>query len=219
MPAKGVVYVRKKLEVKIGDRYGRLEIIEECESFTKTRFFLCKCDCGEEKKVLLADLRRGHTKSCGCFRKEKLSSLYTTHGCLPKKLYHIWNKMKDRCLKPNNDRYVYYGERGIKICAEWMDFTLFRSWALQNGYKEGLSIERDDYDANYGPSNCRWIPKSEQPLNSRHNRTFTFNGKTQCLTLWAKELGLSTYIIYQRLSKGWDVDRIFRTPHILYARH
>jgi len=69
--------------------------------------------------------------------------------------------MKERCSNPNSPKYKYYGKRGIIVCTEWKDFEEFQSWALSNGYQEGLSIDRIDNDGNYEPDNCRWLPLSE----------------------------------------------------------
>ena len=68
----------KKLEVKSGDRYGRLTVIEEVEpkiysSGYKERRFKCQCDCGNTTIVTLKKLRNGHTSSCGCLQKQKAS--------------------------------------------------------------------------------------------------------------------------------------------------
>ena len=54
-----------------GQRFGRLTVIERDENneWSKPQW-LCKCDCGEETVVLAANLRKGATKSCGCFRND-----------------------------------------------------------------------------------------------------------------------------------------------------
>ena len=66
--------------------------------------------------------------------------------------------------------FKYYGGRGIKICAEWQDFTVFRAWATENGYVDGLTIERTDVDGDYSPDNCRWLPQNQQSKNRRNVR-------------------------------------------------
>lgn len=75
--------------------------------------------------------------------------------------------MRSRCLTASNKDYGNYGGRGITVCKEWDDFSVFRSWALSNGYKEGLSIDRKNNDGNYEPSNCRWATAHEQRINQR----------------------------------------------------
>ena len=76
--------------------------------------------------------------------------------------------MKQRCNNPKNKNYEKYGGRGIKICTEWLnDPKKFFDWAIKNGYKEGLSIDRIDVNGNYEPDNCRWADNEAQCLNQR----------------------------------------------------
>lgn len=157
-------------------------------------------------------MRSGHTRSCGCLRSETVAQRYTTHGCSGTKLYMIWCTMKARCLKPKSNRYKYYGARGIKICSEWFNFELFYQWAVSNGYQEGLTIERKDVNGNYEPENCQWIPKSEQPKNSRSNVIISYNGQEKYLQQWADELGMNRSTIQGRLSRGWSIETTFKTP-------
>ena len=85
--------------------------------------------------------------------------------------------MKTRCYNPNVPAYTDYGGRGIIVCEEWLhDFSKFREWAEITGYKDNLTLERKDVNGNYEPSNCEWIPKSEQPKNRRN--TIKVEGKT-----------------------------------------
>ena len=89
----------------------------------------------------------------------------------------------------------------------------FHYWAYSNGYKKGLTLERIDVDGNYGPSNCTWIPKSEQTNNRRINKNITYKGKTQNMKEWADELGFEYHIIQSRITKlGWSVEKAFETP-------
>ena len=59
-----------------GRRYGRLTVCREIKQAEKIRrhYWLCRCDCGKEKTVEESHLKTGHTKSCGCYRKELPSS-------------------------------------------------------------------------------------------------------------------------------------------------
>lgn len=85
-----------------------------------------------------------------------------------RRLASIYNGMKQRCYNTNRPNYGYYGGRGITICDEWLNsFQAFRAWSMDNGYQEGLSIDRIDNDGNYEPKNCRWVSMKEQAANKR----------------------------------------------------
>lgn len=79
------------------------------------------------------------------------------HGLCGTPIYNKWKHMKARCLNSNNKDFKSYGGRGIKICDEWLTFTPFYEWAMQNEYKMGLDIDRIDNDGNYEPNNCQFI--------------------------------------------------------------
>lgn len=153
------------------DRYGRLLVIRETEPATyskkKIKRWICRCDCGNTVVVRQSDLRSGKTVSCGCYNKDIINQP-KTHGKSRTKLYMVYTSIKQRCLNPNNKNYDDYGGRGIKICNEWeKDYITFEKWAIDNGYKEGLTIDRINNDGNYEPSNCRWSDKKTQVNNQR----------------------------------------------------
>lgn len=203
----------KRLEVNAGDRYARLTIIKEVEKKNKRRYFLCKCDCGNHREVRMTNLRYGSTKSCGCLRDEQNRVAGFKHGLRSSPIYSSWHSMKQRCLNPNAQSYHYYGGRGITIFDEWKDdFMNFYNWAIENGYTEGMTIERIDVNGNYEPDNCTWIPQSEQSNNTRRNKPVAFNGKTKNVTEWSKELGFNRGMLRKRLSSGWSIERALTTP-------
>lgn len=135
-----------------GMKFGRVTAI----SYEKTGNSLkwkCRCDCGNEVIAYGYDLQRGRVVSCGC-RKIK-------HGSRETRLYNIWIGMRKRCNNPNHKFYKYYGGKGVSVCSEWEDFGKFKEWALSNGYKEHLTIDRIDSNKDYCPANCQWITGSE----------------------------------------------------------
>ncbi|MBP3388695.1 MAG: hypothetical protein J6K98_02340 [Clostridia bacterium] len=107
-------------------------------------------------------------------------------------MYGIWNKMRQRCYNPKNERYKDYGGRGIRICDEWQNFELFWEWAQVNGYNDTLSIDRIDVNGNYCPENCRWADAKTQANNTRSNKRYTVQEKTLTESQWCRELGVSS---------------------------
>ena len=146
----------------------------------KLRYGLYKCGfCGTEFKTGSQDVKRGHTKSCGCYQKRRVSETHKTHGKRHTRLYKIWINMKKRTLNSKNKHYINYGGRGITICDEWKnDFMSFYNWAMENGYSDELSIDRIDNDGNYEPNNCRWTTRTIQNRNQRiqKNNTSGYKG-------------------------------------------
>ena len=132
-----------------------------------------------------------------------------THHQSGTKLYDVWCAAKARCNNPKNKNYKHYGGRGIKVCDEWENsFQAFYEWAMANGYKEGLSIDRIDNDGNYEPANCRWVTQEEQCNNRRTSHKLTYEGETHTITEWSKITGIKRKIISQRVNNlGWSIER------------
>lgn len=194
-----------------GQKFGKLTVIKEIENRGKHRLWLCRCECGNEKIIYQTHITTGKTKSCGCLHSEIASEIaktrQTKHGMFGTRIYGIWHGIKTRCENSHNANYKNYGGRGINVCEEWREFEPFYEWALSNGYKEGLTIERVDVNGNYEPSNCRWATVKEQMNNKRNNHLITYNGETKTVSQWAEELGINRETIYTRLSRGWSEGR------------
>lgn len=207
----------------VGQKFGRLTVIElSHQDKNKTAYWECKCDCGNEetKTVRGSQLTGGGTKSCGCLRKERIvnvnktikqssirsismSSIDYPHK---DKLRNVFYNIKCRCNNPNDKRYKWYGAKGVKVYKDWLDIKLgffkFYTWAMQNGYKEGLSIDRINSDGNYEPINCRWATMKEQQNNKDTNILVTIGNKTQAIAEWAIEYNLKYDSIMSRYRKG-----------------
>ena len=171
--------------------------------------WLCKCDCGENTIVPAAKLTNGKTKSCGCLKKETSKPpIIVKHGMSYSRLYKVWKDMKGRCYRPTSCRYHTHGERGIKVCPEWMSFEIFAKWALSNGYQENLTIDRINNDGNYEPTNCRWATPKEQANNRRTNHLISHNGETHTIKEWSEITGINYYTLLERINRlGWSVEK------------
>lgn len=147
-----------------GEVYGELQVIERAGKKGSHAAWKCLCHhCGAFTIVSSSDLRTGNTKSCGCVRKEKFTN--KKHGHSQERLYGIYIAMKTRCRSN-----PYY--KDISVCMEWLnDYETFRTWALNNGYKNNLTIDRKNNEGNYEPSNCRWVTMKIQAQNKRKRGT------------------------------------------------
>jgi len=163
-----------------GQRFGRLTVIAYYGLINKKARWQCKCDCGKLLTITSEQLRNGESRSCGCLMRELAEKSHTIHGMAAKaktrrseRLYNCWGQMIQRCTNPNKERWKHYGGRGISVCKEWREFIPFRDWALANGYRDDLTIDRIDVDGNYCPENCRWATWEEQAKNKQNSRRKT----------------------------------------------
>jgi hypothetical protein len=137
--------------------------------------------------------------------------------------YGSWCAMKNRCNNPKHKAYDRYGGRGITYCENWNDFKNFLTdMGLKPDSK--MELERIDNDKNYCKENCRWATHKEQTRNrggKRATRLYTFNGKTMCITDWAKEVGIAPQSMQKRLNKGWSLEKAFApiTPLVSNQTH
>ena len=107
-----------------------------------------------------------------------MSNKMKTHGKTNTRLFRIWQGMKDRCSNTNNPEYKYYGAKGVRVCDEWInDFEAFYQWAINNGYKEYLVIDKDIKCSElnlkikiYSPQTCLWITSEENTFEANKSK-------------------------------------------------
>jgi hypothetical protein len=182
-----------------GMRFGRLIAINVAFVKGGTARWNCRCDCGNERIVNGAELRKGNTRSCGCLALETIAS-WTKHRRSDESIYNIWRNMKTRCEKPTQPVYHRYGGRGIKVCARWKIFSNFLEDMGER--PEGMSLERIDNDGDYCPENVKWATPLEQNNNQSSNVKVTIGDKTMTVAAWSRELGIGRTKIHRMYHKG-----------------
>lgn len=197
-----------------GNKYGKLLVVEKAKKRSGGNYFwICACDCGDFSVVRGTYLVQGHTKSCGCMRKESLRDVANVHGKSGSRIYRIWQNMRRRCYNENFVSYPNYGMRGIEVCDEWRnDFLVFYDWAMANGYRDDLTLDRINNDGPYSPENCRWATVKEQSNNKRDTLYFSCCGTTDTLANWARKVGVPYNRLYYLLRCGRDgeVEKILK---------
>lgn len=202
----------------LGQRFGMLVVI----ALTRVKGlkgWRCQCDCGGTVEVPTGPLTSGNTGSCGCRKANGIKAVNayraktgehpcTTHGHSKHPLHVTWRMMVHRCTEPTYVKYKDYGARGITVCPEWLDFENFL--ADMGERPEAHSLERRDNSLGYSKANCCWATKKEQARNTRNTVLLTWQGRTQSMSAWAEELGLSYGAVKQRYAAGKPVESILR---------
>ena len=201
----------------IGSVSGRLTIQAITGvSARKKRLVLCSCECGGSTVINISQFRAGATRSCGCLHKERAKEHMKSirhlgqgnrlrHGKTDSPEYYVWRTMKQRCTNPKSQSFHRYGGRGIGICKRW---ELFDNFIADMGPRPTArhTIERNNNDGSYEPSNCRWATSLEQGRNRSTNVRITYNGVTLTMVDWARKLGISKHALWNRLKKGWPLE-------------
>jgi hypothetical protein len=166
--------------------------------------WLVRCDCGQEKVVVGANLRSGQTTSCGCSQRK--------HGMYGTAEYTTWKSMFQRCFNPKTERFPSYGGRGITVCGRWMGDGGFQRFLEDMGRRPSPdhSLDRIDANGNYEPGNCRWATTVEQARNKRTSRVLVVNGESATIAGWAARAGLGASTVKERLRRGWTPEEALR---------
>jgi len=201
------------LRIKIipGTKYSALTVLSEAKvnrlpSGQINRFIKCQCECGLIKDIRLLHLVRGRISSCGC-KRNTLKGESQTYLC------KVWKGMIRRCNEDYSEKHLYF-DKGIKVCNEWVnDYFVFKKWALENGYKKGLQIDRQDNSKGYEPNNCRWVTCKTNNNNRDNTLMVTYNGEKYAFMLLVEKLNRTADYksIRARIVRGWDAQKAFDT--------
>ena len=190
----------------IGKKYNRMTVLSDAgRNKHNQKLYNCICDCGAEKVVVGHDLRYGKTKSCGCYNIDRI----TSHGMSNTKVYKVWAAMLDRCNNKDNPNYKYYGEQGVAVCDEWLEFENFYK---DMGEPNGLTIDRIDGSGNYCKENCRWADRKTQSNNIKNNVTIEYKSEVKTVGELADITGIPINVLRWRVSHGWSAERTIETP-------
>lgn len=178
-----------------GQRFRKLVVLRYAHT-DKHRYWVCRCDCGNETVVASNQLKKANgTASCGCAKVD--------HGAAIKgrvsQIYRVWLSMRERCNNPKCEDYKHYGARGITVCPDWEDYAVFK--VDMGDRPQGRSLDRIDNSKGYSKDNCRWATREEQAANTRVARWIEFNGKRQVLSAWAREFGVNPGQVHYWINK------------------
>lgn len=217
----------RKEPIKVGDRFGRLEVIQKLGTDGKHRRVLCLCDCGVQKTLKEASLRGLTTSSCGCLKKNikiidlpsttpKPRSLVTrtnhgeSAGGKRSAIYNAWMGMWNRTRRSR--QYPTY--LAVYVCAEWSSYEKFRDYVNENlGERpSNHSLDRIDNSKGYEPGNVRWTSQKQQARNRKSNTLLTIDGETRCIAEWSELTGVSSATICARRRRGLSDKEAVFTP-------
>ena len=209
--------VKKDCSYMLGQVYGRWTVVRVYRKGTHN-VADCVCSCGTSKQgIRISTIENGESSSCGCYAKERISKLKTTHGNSKHPMFQAYYDMVRRCTNPSRKDYHHYGGRGIKVCDRWMEPNGegFKNF-LEDSEKfegDGSEIDRKDVNGDYCPQNCKWATRKEQTRNTRFNHIVEYNGESKCLAEWSEQMKIPYTILQDRLNKlGWSVDKAFTQP-------
>lgn len=114
----------------VGQKFGRLTVLEQADDYIDNKGkhyaqWRCKCDCGNEIVTLGNHLKKGNTKSCGCFRDE----CRIENNKKYKKKYNLYDL--------SGEFGIGYTSKGEEFWFDLEDYDLIKDycWGINNqGY-------------------------------------------------------------------------------------
>lgn len=201
----------RKLKDLTGQKFNKLTALKCIGRYHGEPLWKCKCECGGTATVRTSQLGTRAYISCGCEQFNPIKNVIHGEGAAGSqtKEYKTWLTMKARV-----NTNIYYINLGIKVCDRWSNS--FPNFLKDVGRSPSPLHTLDRYPnqfGNYEPGNVRWATMLEQSYNRSNNTQLTFNGKTQTITEWAKELNINDTTLFARLYKQhWTPEEALTTP-------
>jgi hypothetical protein len=150
------------------------------------------------------------------------------HGLSKHPLYRVWIKIKDRLYNPNHEAYNNYGGNGVTMCEEWKnDATKFIKWALDNGWKPGMQIDKDIIPNKlglpiriYSPEMCSVVTQKQNNRCTKYCVFIEYKGVKKTLIEWSEELNIDYATLHHRIFDfGYTIDEAFTLPPKVKRKH
>lgn len=192
----------------VGKTFGKLQVLEFVgrpkTGTSGDSLWRCRCVCGGESVAYGCNLKSGKSTTCGCGIAVGLLKSNTTHGKYYTPEHRAWTGLKTRCFNSNEKTWKYYGGRGITVCCRWLGENGFSNFLEDMGERPSSkhSIERDDVNGNYEPTNCAWATRKEQMRNKRNTLRILHNGELIPLKTVCEQAGVNYYSARCRMRKG-----------------
>lgn len=193
-----------------GRQVGKLQVISFTQSSNKwgRPLWKCRCTCGDEVLIPSSTLLRG-AAAASCGKRECRPGFID--GKRKSITCNSWKAMVRRCTNPTANNYSKYGGKGIAVCDRWLDFKLFFADMGERPSAQ-FTIERKDSTGNYCPENCCWADKTTQTRNRSCSKRLTLGGVTLPVIEWAHSKSIPLNVIYSRMARGWEDEKILLTP-------
>lgn len=200
----------------IGQKLGKLTILDKFTDEKGVAMFKCKCDCGKIANLRYSNVISGNTKSCGCSQFNKVP----IHGMAGTKFYQRYDSMKRKCYKKSDRNYRSFGGKGIKVCDRWKTFENFKA-DMYDSYcqhvkeygERNTTLDRINLKGDFEPSNCKWVTRKENINNLCGNRSFEYKGSLYTITELTRMTGVNRCTLFDRIVKhGWSVEDAVSFP-------
>lgn len=197
----------QNLRVKVGEKYGRLTVMERAPNRGIRTFWKCKCDCGAECEAdghELVRTDRPGKKSCGCLATEAAKTKNKTHGMSYTPEFRAWSRMKKTCEEPNSI------EKGVSYPEEWAKFEGF--FADLGAQPEGHVLGRKDIEKSYDKENCQWMTQKEAYKSRSSSVTYEYNGEKYSPAELSEKTGINISTLTKRIRDGMSVAEAVEAP-------